>query len=412
MKKFHAHLTGNQGRWVARLGFLLIFIVIVVGLIINLPPAKNKNFISPPPEQELSIDFPEIDHEKSAIGSKENPDARRAYEMAMLVDPKTNHLPEDIKRREVQFSSKIQRRIFRKNYLRFGQTNEEVWRSVGPYNKGGRTRAIAIDVANEKILLAGGVSGGMWRSEDEGRNWVKTTVPSSIHSVSCIAQDVRSGKEHIWYYGTGEFTSNSANKKAAPFRGDGVFKSIDGGKTWDQLLSTAEGVPNNYNSQFQYIWKVLPNPFNQVNDEVFLAAVGVIFRSLDGGNTWSVVLGRKAASTPETDLNNANLSDFSDIAQTGDGIYYAVLSQRARNGLSPNRGVYRSGNGVNWTRITPRNWPRNYARTVIASSNKNPNEIYFRVNATDEMLWKYTYILAMVPDQEVVGKISVIISRP
>ncbi len=310
----------------------------------------------------------------------------------MLVDPKSGQVPDNIRRKELQFVSGIPRKYNNKRNLRTGEVQEGVWSSIGPYNIGGRTRALAIDVSNENVLLAGGVSGGMWRSEDGGDSWRKTTIPANIHSVSCIAQDTRAGKENIWYYGTGEFTSNSASKKSAPFRGDGVFKSIDGGQTWFQLPSTAEGVPNNYNSQFQYVWKVLPNPNNSSQDEVYLATVGAIFRSVNEGLTWEIVLGRKEESTPDTDLNGANISDFTDIALTEDGIFYAVLSERTRADSSPDRGVYRSIDGVNWTGITPRNWPRNYARTVIATSWSNPDEVYFSINADEEMLWKYTYI--------------------
>ncbi len=344
------------------------------------------------PAQEDYADLPELIQEKSAIGTRENPKARKAYEEAMLIDPGTNALPVDIKRKEALFSSSIPRRIKSRGSLRSGETNEGEWQSIGPYNKGGRTRALAIDVSDEQVILAGGVSGGMWRSQDEGRHWEKTTVASSIHSVSCIAQDTRPGKEHIWYYGTGEFTSNSASKKGAPFRGDGAFKSSDGGLSWSQLLSTAEGVPNNYNSQFQYIWKVLPNSKNLIDDEVFLAVVGAIFRSVDGGNTWNLVLGRKEISTPDIDLNDASISDFSDIVQTGEGVFYAALSQRSRTGSSSDQGIYRSEDGITWNEITPRSWPNNYARTVIATSNKSPDVLYLSVNSDQEMLWKYSYI--------------------
>ena len=332
--------------------------------------------------------FPEIEPEMASTGSRENPQARWDYESVMLIDPKTEEIPFDIRRKELRYAAKIPKR--NKHTLRTEKTHEESWVSVGPYNVGGRTRAIAIDVSNEKILLAGGVSGGMWRSENEGNSWDKTTVPLNIHSVSCISQDTRPGRENIWYYGTGEFTSNSGSKKGAPFRGDGVFKSNDGGETWSQLLSTSEGVPNYYNSQFQYIWKILPNPLNLSEDEVFLAAVGAIFRSTDGGSSWEGVLGRKLESTPETDLNDSFLSDFVDIEQTADGIYYAVLSQRSRNGTSPDRGVFRSVDGVNWVRITPRIWPVNYARTLIATSKSNPDEVFFSINSFDEMLMKFT----------------------
>ena len=346
---------------------------------------ETKSLAYPPA---INAPIPKIEPEKSAIGARENPHARKDYEMTMLVDPQTGQIPINIRREELRFTSKLPKKS--SHDLRVDGTKAENWTSIGPYNVGGRTRAIAIDVSNEEIILAGGVSGGMWRSEDEGRSWEKTTVPESIHSVSCIAQDQRLGKEHIWYYGSGEFTSNSASKKRAPYRGDGVFKSIDGGKSWAQLFSTSEGVPNYYNSQFQYVWKLLPNSKNLNQDEVFLATVGAIFRTIDGGVSWSVVLGRKSVSTPETDLNNSNLSDYADIVQTTDGIYYASLSQQSRNGTSPDRGIYRSENGVNWVKITPGNWPGTNARTVIATSKSQPEEVYFSINSDSEILIKFT----------------------
>lgn len=345
--------------------------------------------VPPRPTTVFSGQVPQIIHEKSVAGTKENPAARKAYNLAMVIDPATGELPENIKRREYNFAARLPRRNDRSS-LRSESSQAAEWRSIGPYNKGGRTRALAIDVADENVILAGGVSGGMWRSEDGGRQWAKTTVPSSIHSVSCIVQDKRPGKTNIWYYGTGEFTANSASKKAAPYRGDGVFKSVDGGRSWFQLASTAEGVPNNYNSQFQYVSKLVINKNNLQQDEIYLATIGAIFRSLDGGQTWNVVLGTKLQSTPQTDLNGANISDYTDIAQAQDGSYYAVFSQSARSGASPNRGVYRSGNGTSWTRITPVSWPAAYARTVIAPSTTDPNVVYFSVNAIEEMLWKFT----------------------
>lgn len=369
-------------------GILLLLAAITLFFVPGKHPVKNSGFVPDPP---IPTVIPAIKQEKAAIGSRENPIARKAYQRAMLVDPATGEIPHDIRRKEIRFSNRIGRRDSG-NALRTGEKNNQVWQSIGPYTTGGRTRALAIDVSNENVILAGGVSGGMWRSENGGRDWTKTTVPSSIHSVSCITQDIRPGKTHIWYYGTGELTANSASKKAAPYRGDGVFKSMDGGRTWSQLPSTAEGAANNYNSQFQYIHRIIINPDNQTEDEIYLALVGAIFRSVDGGSSWNPVIGSRLQSTPDTDLNSANISDYTEITRTTDGTYYAALSQSARSSSSPNRGVYRSENGTEWTQITPVNWPRNYARTVIASSSTNPNVLYFLVNANFEMLWKYTFI--------------------
>jgi hypothetical protein len=373
------------------IAILLIASFLGIGILLHTTQQPDSPMVARPPMPAFANGLPEIADEKSAIGSREDPEARNAYEMAMAVDPATGLIPSDIRRREYVFSMRLPKKM-NSGALRNGSTEEAIWRSLGPYNIGGRTRALAIDVTNEDIMLAGGVSGGMWRSENGGKDWEKTTVPSSIHSVSCIAQDTRPGKTHIWYYGTGEFTANSASKKSAPFRGDGVFKSVDGGKTWTQLVSTSEGIPNNYNSQFQYVSRLLINENNSTQDEVFLATVGAIFRSVNGGGSWDLCLGTKLPGSPDLNLNNSNISDYADIAQAIDGSYYAVLSEASRTSSSPQRGIYRSRDGIQWVEITPRIWPRSYARTLIAPSSTDTNEIYFSVNAEDEQLWKFTYI--------------------
>ena len=120
------------------------------------------------------------------------------------------------------------------------------WKKRGPYNVGGRTRALAVDISDENVLLAGGVSGGMWRSTDGGQNWSKTTKPEQLHSVTTIAQDLRTGKNSIWYYGTGEYTGNSAigGGNNAYFSGDGIFKSTDGGENWKEISGGSSGFPD------------------------------------------------------------------------------------------------------------------------------------------------------------------------
>lgn len=76
-------------------------------------------------------------------------------------------------------------------------------KSIGPENIGGRTRALAIDVSDNtsNTILAGGVSGGMWRSTNGGTSWTRVTTLPQLASVTTLAQDTRSGKTNIWYYG-------------------------------------------------------------------------------------------------------------------------------------------------------------------------------------------------------------------
>src|SRR5205085_2277462 len=105
------------------------------------------------------------------------------------------------------------------------------WQWRGPYNIGGRTLALAADIAGEDTLLAGGVSGGLWRSTNGGTSWTRTTTLSQLPSVSSIVQDVRPGKTNNWYYGTGELVGASPSAGGAYYDGDGIFKSTDNGHT-------------------------------------------------------------------------------------------------------------------------------------------------------------------------------------
>jgi hypothetical protein len=132
----------------------------------------------------------------------------------------------------------------------------------GPYNIGGRTRALGIDITDESVILAGGVSGSMWRTSDGGSTWVNTTNPASIHNSTCLVQDTRPGQEDTWYYGTGEITGNSAGGSGgSPYRGDGLFKTTDNGQSWFLLPATATGLPQTL-TWLDYVWNVATDPSN------------------------------------------------------------------------------------------------------------------------------------------------------
>ncbi|MCH8286041.1 hypothetical protein IIB79_05865, partial [candidate division KSB1 bacterium] len=171
----------------------------------------------------------EIRSASSSIGTADDPDARARYEWMRTRNPRTNEIPPNIRARELAYASTLPTKENYIEVLRKSGSSENVqildWVPRGPFNVGGRTRALAIDVTNENIILAGGVSGGMWRSTNGGETWTKTTSPDQLHSVSSIVQDTHPGKTNIWYVGTGELRGNSARGRGAPYRGDGVFKS-------------------------------------------------------------------------------------------------------------------------------------------------------------------------------------------
>ena len=341
------------------------------------------------PESGISLQF--YPSSEALAEVREQPQGRREYMYEMERDPKSGIIPPGIRRREYLFDRGIPRSAPIRALRGDGTTTNGQWVSAGPYNIGGRTRALAIDIANEQIILAGGVSGGMWRSDDGGRSWIKTTHHSSLHSVTSLIQDSRTGKTGTWYYGSGEIVGNSAAYQGAPYRGDGIFKSVDGGKTWSLLPSTSQGRPDQFNNPFQYVHSIAINPFNAGQDEIYAAVVGSIYRSVNGGNSWRAVLGPDLLAEPEPDINRIRVSRHSEILITADGQFYAALSEVGIRQASPLWGIFWSNNGQNWYDITPKALSRPIARTVIASCQSSPNTLYFLIDTALPSLWKYDF---------------------
>ncbi|MEM7551063.1 MAG: FlgD immunoglobulin-like domain containing protein [Bacteroidota bacterium] len=360
----------------------------------SLDQESHKQITSQPTVfQELKI--PE---RKSAIYSEEDLEARQNYERRMLIDPKTGSIPEDIHIKEIKFSEELPVKGVSKN----SRQNALSWESLGPENFGGRSRAIVVDATDENVLISGSVSGGVFRSTDQGQNWVRTSPITSIQSVTAIAQDINDGNTNVWYYGTGELVGNTARGGAAPFRGDGIFKSVDGGQSWSQLEFTASGIESSFNDQFQYVWNMVVNP--NVANEVYAAVFGGIAKSNDGGETWNIVLGDTLNNFEElVDLNQFNTPFYSDIQVSDDGVFYAFLSSSTENVvdntllLSRSGGVYRSTNGVVWDTISVAPFPFATRRVVIGIDPQDSDRVFFLTTGIGEtganlpQLWRYNH---------------------
>ncbi len=347
-------------------------------------PNKKEQILS---DNELKLDF------RSAVGSRENPIARYEYEISKLADPRTGKIPPNIRKRELAFQKTIPER--RNLFVEGARVQERLYRLAGPFNIGGRTRAAVLDVRDESIIIAGGVSGGVWKSTNSGNGWIQVNDPNASSSVTCMTQDTRPGKEDIMYFGTGELIGNSPRSLGAPFRGDGIFKSVDGGDTWFQLAVTDDSEESEFGSQFQYSWKILTNPFRSDFDEVMLAAFGGILRSEDGGETWSAVLGEELFNLGDNvDLNNVNAPCYTNIHQTSAGYYIATLSENNCSGDDRygNAGIYFSADGTNWTNISPVAKSVLGERAVIASHNET---VYFLIQGRNEeqvSIFKYSIL--------------------
>ncbi|MBI2618866.1 MAG: T9SS type A sorting domain-containing protein [Ignavibacteriales bacterium] len=354
---------------------------------------------------------PEVSHDleiqkrllrKSARGTADDPIARERWEFERLKDPTTGRIPRGIRAKELSFASTLPTKesVARQTLAKGGQAQVFSWVKRGPHNVGGRTRALAVDVTNTSVLLGGGVSGGMWRSTDDGATWVKTTGSADIHSVTTVAQDTRSGKESTWYYGTGEGIGNSASKTGAFFNGAGAFKSSNGGASWTVLASTVGNSPvGAIDSFFDVVWRLAIDPSNTTQDEIYAATLLGVLRSTSGGTTG----GATTPPTPSLGAFSNSGPYYTDVAVTSGGVVYAALSALALNGTfnATNKGIWRSIDGITWTEISSgvSGFPTQYSRIVIAVAPSNENIVYFLIEGTngtnqinDHQLWKYTYI--------------------
>lgn len=304
----------------------------------------------------------------SSEGMVNDAQNRMQWELKRLADPATGRIPEFARQKELAFAATLPN-----DAIHSIRRNGNTWVNRGPYNVGGRTRAFGVDISNENRILAGSASGGMWLSEDGGMSWKMTNTNSQLKNVTCLAQDKRSGHANIWYYGSGEASGASASGTNAYYLGDGMFKSVDSGKTWNPILSTSGGTGNSFTINWQLIWNTavdLSAP--DTMDEVYAATYRTIYRSINGGNNWSPVL--------------SSTSYYSDVELTSNGVVYATFSSEGNN-----KGIWRSVDGVNFTNITPANFPSSYKRIVMGINPSNENEVYFLAHTPGFGLPTYDY---------------------
>ncbi len=280
---------------------------------------------------------------------------RDLYEINMQKNPITGKIPLEEKRNELDVSL-ARKKKQKQNELK----SVGIYESRGPSNLGGRTRALAIDVADVSgnTIIAGGVSSGVFRTTNGGENWTKVSANTEIHNATSITQDTRAGFENIWYYSTGEFRGNSATLGAF-YYGNGIWKSIDNGLNWEQISITDSDFTR-YDSPFDLINKIEVHP---ITGDLFIATVNTVYKL--SGNTLTVLL---------EDTSSGN--DWTDVVITKSGRVYIGIDGSSNN----ENGVWMSSNGTAaFTRIaqnsTPADWSSN-GRIVLATSDSNDNILY------------------------------------
>jgi photosystem II stability/assembly factor-like uncharacterized protein len=366
--------------------FLPIFLLLSTGILLGLI------FVLKPVSSRMPKSFNRNLNNHKEFGEEELVFYPALYEFMKTRDPKTDRIPTSIRGKELSFAA----RLPRKPEL----TKSQNWVSNGPGNFSGRLLSIAMDIEDENVMLAAAASGGVWRTEDAGVTWTKTTAPSDIPGATCILQDTRQGKRDIWYYGTGELLSTTDRRLSIIARtvglGDGIFKSLDGGRNWIQIPSTKTNSPGTLSEVFQGIWNMVIDTSNYAGDELYVAGYGGIIRSVDGGDHWDLVLG---------DLTFKPFS--TEVVIDPQGRMYAGLSTYCPEypgNPSPIGGVWTSNNGTQWQNITPSDFPEDYRRIKLAIAPSDPDILYvfteapiqdtdptFGFSASQHTFWKYTH---------------------
>jgi photosystem II stability/assembly factor-like uncharacterized protein len=243
------------------------------------------------------------------------------------------------------------------------------WENVGPTNIGGRITCLVCDPAKPDSIWAGAAGGGVWQSTDAGRTWKALWHLQSVLNVGALA--IHPTNPKILFCGTGE-----ANLSADSYAGVGLYRTTNGGKTWTLFASSAKtGLP----SRIGVIALDPHDPnhirlggigFGRVSPQE--SGFGGMYTSRDAGKTW----------TRETFISAQNYWCHSlvfDAAQP-QRIFATFTAQGVANG------VWRSlDGGATWSHLTKGLPPAaQFNRSTLAMAPSDPRVIYLQVAATDE----------------------------
>jgi PKD repeat protein/photosystem II stability/assembly factor-like uncharacterized protein len=295
-------------------------------------------------------------------GKYMQPDMFAEFDKLKRMNPQTGEVPEDGLQRAYEYFVEEwgQPQISPETNSNYALT----WDERGPTGIGGRTRAVLWDPnsANDHGFFAGGVGGGLWHTNDVSAaspDWTQVSPLFGNVAVTCINYDP--GNPQVMYFGTGEGWFN-----ADALRGAGVWKSVDGGNTWNQLPATT-GVA------FYYCQGIVVTS----TSVLYVATKGGLHRSTDGGATFTKVLGAAVGATNDwiTDIEIAGNDDIF-VGVSGSGVYKSSALLGASQGTVGN-----------WDHLST-SFTAGYSRVELGVSKSNANYVYAVCevsNATSEV---------------------------
>ena len=241
------------------------------------------------------------------------------------------------------------------------------FRSIGPALTSGRISDFAVNPENPKEYYVAVSAGGVWKTSNAGTTYQPIFDSQGSYSIGCVTIDPNN--PNVVWVGTGE----NNNQRSVAY-GDGIYKSIDGGQSWSHM-----GLKNS-----EHIGKIIVDPNN--SDVVYVAAIGPLwskggdrglYKTTDGGKTWNAVL----TVDEHTGVNDV-IMDPRDP-----DVLYASAYQRRRHvftylGGGPGSGMYKSTDGgANWEKINKGLPGVDKGRIGLAIAPTNPEIIYAIVEA-------------------------------
>jgi photosystem II stability/assembly factor-like uncharacterized protein len=240
------------------------------------------------------------------------------------------------------------------------------FRSIGPASMGGRIDDIAVSETDPSIIYLGYAVGGVFKSDNNGTTFRPVFETYGTASIGDIA--IHPTNPDIVYVGTGE----PNNRQTSSF-GDGIYKTTDGGRTFTNI-----GLQDT-----QTIARIVIDPHSP--ETVYVASPGHlfgpnpergIFKTVDGGKTWNKI---------KFIDDDTGFTDIA-IDPSNTSILYAASYQRRRsgccfNGGGPGSGLWKTTDaGRNWTRLSANGLPPGtYGRIALDVSHSNPSVVYVQI---------------------------------
>jgi photosystem II stability/assembly factor-like uncharacterized protein len=251
-------------------------------------------------------------------------------------------------------------------------------RNIGPGGMSGRVTSIDVVQSDTNILYAGTASGGLWKSTSAGIKWKPIFDNEATASIGSVA--IQQSNPSVIWVGTGE-----GNPRNSLNGGFGIYKSLDAGKTW-KLMGL---------EKTRHIHRVIIDPTNP--NIVYAAAIGSpwgehkergVYKTIDGGKTWKQILfnnNKTGAADLVMDPSNPNKLIAAMWEHKRDPWFFKSGGKGS--------GMYITHDGgENWKKVTDKEgFPKGeLGRIGVAISRSNPNTIYALVEAKKNALYKST----------------------